>query len=202
MIKDKASHLTLDTLEVYSDGACSGNPGPGGYGYVIRWLSQDKDGNFKDQTYEGSQGFRRTTNNRMEMLGALEGLNTLGTLVWDWKASKVERVGVFTTIKVISDSSYMCSGFTKGWVRVWKKKNWITSSNQPVKNIDLWIQIDNTIEELQKRLNLTTRFIHIPGHKGWYFNERCDELAQAAARQPKDKLAVDEIYEKQTVYGR
>ncbi len=146
-------------VTIYSDGACLGNPGPGGYGTVLLFGTHRK---------ELSAGFQRTTNNRMELLGAIVGLETL---------TRPCRVALW------SDSQYLIHAMTKGWLASWQQRGWRTAGKQPVKNRDLW-------ERLLRALGEHTIAWHwVRGHTGDAENERCDQLAVAAASGPE--LAVD-----------
>lgn len=138
-----------DVIHIWSDGACSGNPGPGGWGTVV----------FNDGQYqEYSGGAVKTTNNIMEMTGALEGIRTTAP------GSKI----VITT-----DSQYLLNGITK-WIHGWKRKGWKKADGKPVLNKELWIALD---EETRKR---SVEWKWIKGHAGHEHNERCDELARNA----------------------
>jgi len=192
-MKDKVSELEPNTIEIYSDGASSPNPGRGGYGYIIRYLLSDEGCDPRENIIEGSAGYRSTTNQRMEMMGALNAINYLGNMIFACKLSGDKKVDVFRHVKIISDSSYLCSGFTKGWVNMWKVRYWLKSNGKPVLNRDLWEEIDSGVTSLKRKFGLDTRFIHVQGHKGWVFNEACDKLA-VQARQSKD-LMIDSIYE-------
>lgn len=142
----------MSELILYSDGGCSGNPGPGGWGFVI-----------VDGTSETvrSGGEKMTTNNRMELTAVIEALRlVLATASWS-----VLPVAVFT------DSQYVQKGISQ-WISGWKRNGWRTASKDPVKNQDLWIQLD----ELASRLQL--RWVWVKGHAGVHYNEICDELTQ------------------------
>ncbi|MCL4221452.1 MAG: ribonuclease HI [Phycisphaerales bacterium] len=141
-------------VELFTDGACSGNPGPGGWAFILRHPASGKE-------IERAGGEAETTNNRMELMAVIEGLSTLS------KASIVD---------LHSDSQYVLKGLEE-WLDSWKKRGWRTADKKPVKNEDLWHRLD----ELQSRHEI--RFHWIRGHKGHPENERCDELAVAAARQ-------------------
>ena len=134
--------------EIWTDGACSGNPGPGGWGVVI------KDGANSRDLYGGE---RETTNNRMEMMAVIESLRAL---------KKPCHVDLYT------DSVYVKDGVTK-WLAGWKAKGWKTAAKKPVKNQDLWEQIDSEIA----RHDVTWHWVK--GHDGHPENERADELARA-----------------------
>lgn len=134
-------------IEVYTDGAAKGNPGPGGYGIVMRFGKHEK---------ELSQGYRRTTNNRMELLALIVALEQLKTNEHP--------------IVVYSDSKYVIDSITQNWVQGWVKKGF-----KGKKNKDLWLRY------LAVSKNLKLRFVWVKGHNGHPENERCDQLAVAAA---------------------
>ena len=142
------------TVTIYTDGACTGNPGPGGYGVVLLASGQRK---------ELSGGFSRTTNNRMELTAAIEGLRALK------QPSKVT---------LYSDSRYLVDGMTKGWARSWRARGWKRSSREPALNADLWAQL----LELSEKHQVT--FVWLRGHAGDPENERCDQLSVQAASRP------------------
>lgn len=144
-------------IALYTDGSCLGNPGPGGYGAILVYQQHRK---------ELSQGFELTTNNRMELLAAIMGLRTLS-----------EACHVILT----TDSQYVRQGITQ-WIHGWKRNGWKTSNKTPVKNVDLWQQLD---QEIQRH---TIDWRWIKGHSGHPENERCDELAKNAAMSAQ-KLA-------------
>jgi len=149
------------TIYLYTDGAASGNPGPGGYGIVLKC---------GDIRKELSGGFRLTTNNRMELLAVIKGLEAIR-----WENAQVE---------VYSDSTYVVKALTEGWLDTWVAKGW-----KKVKNPDLW----QSFLPLYKKHKVS--FHWIKGHAGHPENERCDRLAVAAYGQPD--LPVDEGYEAQ-----
>ena len=145
----------MQEVQIYSDGACSGNPGPGGYGTILVCGTHEK---------ELSGGEARTTNNRMELLGAIMGLKAL-------------RFPCKVTLT--SDSRYLVDGITKGWAKKWKQNNWIKPDKKPALNVDLW-------EELLALLDVhEVSLVWVKGHKGHPYNERCDRLAVAASEQYK-----------------
>ena len=152
----------MKKVELYTDGACSGNPGKGGYGTVLRYNGREK---------ELSKGFRLTTNNRMELLGAIAGLEALNEPC---------------EVDLCSDSKYLVDAVTKGWVYGWQKKGWKKSDGKPALNVDLW----------KRRLELMkvqkVSFTWIKGHAGHPDNDRCDKLAVAA--YSGDDLYEDENY--------
>ncbi|MBZ0150985.1 MAG: ribonuclease HI [Planctomycetes bacterium] len=144
-------------VTIYSDGACLGNPGPGGYGTVLLAGKHRK---------ELSQGFQRTTNNRMELLGAIVGLEALTRPC---------------AVTLWSDSQYLIHALTKGWLDGWQRRGWRTAAKEPVKNRDLWERLLRAIGEH------TVDWRWVRGHTGDVENERCDQLAAAAANAP-DRL--------------
>jgi len=145
----------LTKVEIYTDGACSGNPGPGGYGVVIRFT--DSAGVLHEK--ELSKGFPSTTNNRMEVSAAIAALKEL---------NRPCRVDLY------SDSQYLCRAFNEGWIRTWKAQDFRRGKSSEVKNIDLWEEL----LEVMKPHQVT--FIWVKGHAGNPVNERCDRLAVAA----------------------
>ncbi|WP_294229096.1 ribonuclease HI [uncultured Shimia sp.] len=140
-------------LIAYTDGACSGNPGPGGWGTLM----QAKDGDTVMKERELKGGAADTTNNKMELMAAIMALETL------------ERP---STITVVTDSTYVKNGVT-GWIFGWKKNGWKTAAKKPVKNVDLWQRLDAA----QARHTVTWEWVK--GHAGHPENERADELARA-----------------------
>lgn len=150
------------SVTIYSDGACLGNPGPGGYGTVML---------FGEHRKELSAGFRRTTNNRMELLGAIVG---------------IEALAEPCNVQLWSDSQYVVNAMTKGWIEGWQKKGWKNSKKEPVANQDLWQRMLRAVDGHE----FDWRWVR--GHSGDVENERCDELAVAAANAPD--LAEDTGY--------
>ena len=137
----------IKKVEIFSDGACSGNPGPGGYGVILR---------FGEHIKELSGGEHETTKNRMELTGVIKGLDALK-----------EPCEVTLT----TDSKYVVDSITKGWVYGWKSKGWKKSDGKPALNVDLWEQL---LPLLQKH---KVSFVWVKGHAGHPENERCDKLA-------------------------
>ena len=136
-------------VEIYTDGACRGNPGPGGWGVLLRYENKEK---------EISGAELATTNNRMELTAAIQSLNAL---------KKSCNVSLYT------DSKYVQNGITT-WIKNWRIRNWKTSSGSPVKNKDLWQQLDLALKRHQ------VDWHWVQGHSGHIFNERVDELARLA----------------------
>ncbi|EJV7123259.1 ribonuclease HI [Escherichia coli] len=143
-------------MKIFSDGSCLKNPGgPGGYGIVLQYRGEER---------EFSDGFHSTTNNRMEMMGALIGL---------------ERLKYPCNVILHSDSQYLKNGMTQ-WMKWWKRNGWMTSDKKPVKNVDLWKRLD----EAASRHNV--RWKWVKGHAGHRENEICDRLAKIAAFSAAD----------------
>ena len=140
----------MKQVQIYTDGSCLGNPGPGGYGAVLI---------FNQHRREISQGFKNTTNNRMELLAAIEALKLLK-----------ERCSVDLT----TDSQYVKDGINQ-WIHNWRKNGWRTSNKKPVKNADLWQLLDAQVQKHQ------VSWHWVKGHSGHPENERCDDLARTAA---------------------
>ena len=142
-------------VRLFSDGASKGNPGPGGFGTILQYV--DTAGKLHEREYSG--GETETTNNRMELMGVITGLEALN------RPCEVE---------VISDSKYVTDAFNQNWIEGWLKKGWRSSSGE-VKNIDLWKRLLKAAEPHE------LKFIWVKGHAGHPENERCDKLATAYA---------------------
>jgi ribonuclease HI len=142
----------MEEVTIYTDGACEGNPGPGGYAAIV-----DRKGRRRELT--GSEP--RTTNNRMELLAVITGLRSLEEP---------------SAVKVVTDSQYVANGM-KSWIHNWRRKGWKTASGTPVKNRDLWEELD----ELSRKHRV--RWEWIRGHNGHPENERADTLAREAIRE-------------------
>lgn len=151
---------------IYTDGSSRGNPGPGGYGAIVRYGSH---------TRELAQGYVTTTNNRMEILAAIAGLEIL---------KEPCRVTVY------SDSRYLVDTQTKGWVEGWKKLGWRKKDKSAVKNVDLWMRLERAAEGHQ------ILWQWVKGHAGHEMNERCDILATEAADGLRGGLLLDEGFQK------
>lgn len=152
-------------VEIYTDGACSGNPGKGGYGAVLRF--KKSTGEYIKK--ELSQGYELTTNNRMELLAVIIALETLK---------------MPCNITLTSDSKYVLDALTKNWVDSWQANGWRNASKKPVKNIDLWKRL---LEAMKPH---KIDFVWVKGHNGHEFNEICDKLAVDAYNS--ENLIVDE----------
>ena len=146
--------MQMKKVIIYTDGACLGNPGPGGYGVVLLYNGHRK---------EISGGFRLTTNNRMEIYAAIAGLGALNCNC---------EVTLFT------DSRYLADAMNKGWVRRWKANGWMRNNKDKALNTDLWEKLLDLCEKHK------VKFIWVKGHDGNPENERCDELSTSAARLP------------------
>lgn len=144
-------------VRIYTDGSARGNPdGPGGYGTILSYI----DGNGTEHVKELSAGYKKTTNNRMELMAAIVGLEAL-----------VKPC----TVELYSDSQYLVNAFNQNWIDGWIKKGWKRGKNEPVKNVDLW----KRLLEAMKPHEVT--FVWVKGHAGHAQNERCDCLATSAA---------------------
>ena len=151
-------------VTLYTDGACSGNPGVGGYGAILVHV----DANGIKHEKEFSQGYKMTTNNQMELLAVIVGLEALKKPC---------------NVMVYSDSKYVVDAFNNKWIDGWIAKGWKTASKSPVKNVDLWKRL------LAAKKAHDVEFIWVKGHAGHEYNERCDSLAVTAAK--KDDLKTE-----------
>lgn len=149
------------TIEIYTDGACLGNPGRGGWAYVI--INKDTD----TEIFRANGSEKITTNNRMELSAVINALKKIQT----------EQITEYTTLSVYTDSQYVQQGISS-WIIKWKKNNWKTATKQPVKNQDLWQELD----ALSAVLN--PKWLWVRGHSGNKYNELCDTLA-VSAMKPK-----------------
>jgi len=154
----------MPEVAMYTDGGCIDNPGPGGYGVILL---------HKDHCKELSGGFRRTTNNRMEIFAAIKGLEALRSRC---------RVTIY------SDSQYLVNAIEEGWARRWQANNWWRNRQERAINPDLWERLLSLVDKHE------VRFKWVRGHAGHAENERADELARTAALGKH--LAVDEMYER------
>lgn len=138
----------MQKVIIYTDGACSGNPGPGGWGAILM---------YNDVKKEISGGEKNTTNNKMELMAAISALNMLK---------------MPCEVELYSDSAYLINCFQNNWLDGWKKKGWINSKKEKVKNIELWKELDR-LSQIHK-----IKWIKVKGHADNEFNNRCDELAR------------------------
>ena len=144
----------LKKVIIYTDGACQGNPGPGGYGVVLLYNEKRK---------ELSAGYRLTTNNRMELSAAIAGL---------------EALRYPCDVTIYTDSKYVADGITLGWAKSWRRNGWRRSTKEPAINPDLWAKLLELCEYHR------VKFVWVKGHAGNTENERCDELSVEAAKGP------------------
>ena len=138
-----------EDVEIFTDGACSGNPGPGGWGVLLRFGDEEK-------TLSGAEW--ETTNNRMELMAAIQGLEALNRPC---------------RVKLVTDSKYVQTGMTE-WIASWKQRAWRTANRQPVRNVDLWQWLDKSAARH------TIQWVWVRGHSGHLENERVDRLAREA----------------------
>ena len=150
--------MALKHVDIFTDGACSGNPGPGGYGVLLRFGNNEK---------QLSGGFKETTNNRMELLAAITGLKDL--------KEKCE-------VSLYTDSQYVANGINKGWAKGWRAKGWKRSGNEPALNPDLWGELLDLIDMHNVQI------IWVKGHAGHPENELCDRLAVEAAKKAQNSV--------------
>lgn len=143
----------MKKIDIYTDGACSGNPGPGGYGVVLLYNGKRK---------ELSAGYRSTTNNRMELLAVIQGLKEL--------KENCE-------VNLYSDSKYIVDAVNKGWLNKWKNNNWMRNKTEKALNVDLWQKLIKLLEVHK------VEFIWVKGHANNVENERCDTLARKALQE-------------------
>ena len=143
----------MKNVEIFTDGACSGNPGPGGWGAVLRYKTTEK---------EISGGSSKTTNNRMEMTAVIEALKLLKEPC---------------TVTLYSDSQYICNAISKGWAKKWRSNNWMRNKTEAALNPDLWEILLDLCDKHEVRI------VWIKGHAGHPENERCDRLAVAQAKK-------------------
>lgn len=143
----------MKEVTIYTDGACSGNPGPGGYGVVLMYGTARK---------ELSAGYRLTTNNRMEVLAVIRGLEALKEPC---------------QVNLYSDSRYVVDAIEKGWVVKWRSNHWMRNNKERASNVDLWEKLLTLLEKHR------VKFIWVKGHADNPGNERCDELARLAIQQ-------------------
>lgn len=147
----------MKQVTIYTDGACSGNPGPGGWGAVLLYKDEQKE-------IYGSEA--DTTNQRMEIKAVIEALRTLKVSNWD--------------VVVYSDSAYVVNAIEQKWIENWQKNGWKNSKKEPVANQDLWQEL---ISQMQKN---RVRMVKVKGHAGNTWNERCDQLARQGVKENRE----------------
>ena len=140
----------MKEIQVYTDGACSGNPGPGGYGAILVWNGHEK---------ELSEGFAETTNNRMELTAVIVAL---------------EAIKLPCKVTVTSDSKYVVDAIEKGWLDSWRRHGWRKADGKPALHAELWERLYTQLERHE------VSFVWVKGHAGHPYNERCDRLAVGA----------------------
>lgn len=145
----------MKEVQIYTDGACRGNPGPGGWGAILVFGEHEK---------ELTDGEASTTNNRMELLGAIRALEVLKYPC---------------NVTITTDSKYLCDAINKGWAQSWKANGWKRSNKEPAANPDLWERLLSLLEVHE------VKFTWVKGHAGHPYNERCDALATASADKYK-----------------
>ena len=157
-------------IKLYTDGACSGNPGHGGWGCILSAILPN------GQLYETKHcaGYRLTTNNRMELISVIEGLT---------------HINGAHDVEVISDSKYVCDAFNQHWIDGWRKNNWTKGKNGKLPNADLWRTLWNLVT-----MQNSVKFTWVKGHNGHPYNEECDRLAVCAA-STKEQWQIDTNYE-------
>ena len=143
----------MQKVIIYTDGACSGNPGPGGWGTILM---------YKEHKKELSGGCKNTTNNIMEITAVLEGLKALKT---------------DCEVEIYSDSAYVVNAFNSHWIESWKKNGWKNAQKEDVKNKELWQELDILVQKYK------AKFIKVKGHSDNKYNNRCDELARNAIKK-------------------
>ena len=152
----------MKKVSIYTDGACSGNPGPGGWGAILLYGPHEKAIN----------GFsEHTTNNRMELFAAIEALGMLKQPC---------------SVDLYTDSAYLCNAFNQGWLVAWERNGWKNSKKQPVENADLWRMLLNLCAEHD------VRWHKVPGHADNEYNNRCDALARAAISEYRAKARAEQ----------
>ncbi len=166
--KPAATGLATDIQSIYTDGACSGNPGPGGWGTVIYYVS--------GEVRELGGYAAATTNNRMEMQAAIAALEFILT------------TGQTTPLVLLTDSEYVKNGITK-WIKGWKQKDWKTSTGKPVLNQDLWEELDDAHIKVNRQLKKNLEWQYVRGHVGNVGNERADAIARAFSQGRQPQLA-------------
>lgn len=163
-------------VTIFTDGSCLGNPGSGGWAAILKYTELQKDKIIPEERIL-SGGYRLTTNNRMELMAAIKGLQ------------KVLEITRIKKIEIVSDSQYLCNAFEQGWIKNWKKQGWRRKNNGLIANADLWQTLDTLIEG--NKFNI--KFTWVRGHNGHPLNEKCDFLANREAG--KHNLPMDQGYE-------
>lgn len=153
-------------IRVFTDGACSGNPGPGGWGAIVC---------MPNDNIELSGGQQNTTNNRMELLAVLESLKCLATKVKEY---------AFNRIEIYSDSAYVVNAINQKWLKKWNSNGWKTLQGTEIKNIDIWSKMHDILSRY-KKAQIDVNFIKVKGHSGIEQNERVDKIAKKEVQKLK-----------------
>lgn len=180
-------------IELYTDGAAKSNGnGPAGLGYIIKYWNLEEGSEIPlSKEIEYSEGYRLSTNNRMEILAGIKGLQNIIQLIKDGILVGAKQVTIF------SDSEYFCNSVNHKWLDKWMQNNWMTSGfngkqSTPVKNKDLWELVIEVRSELQS-LGINLTMTHVKGHSDNEMNNRCDVLASTAANNTN--RSIDQVYE-------
>lgn len=168
---------SIQEIIVYTDGACSGNPGPGGYAWILQ-----SDG----KEYECVDIANDTTNNRMELSAVASALNFI--LEKFKKSNSKDKIKV----KIYCDSKYICDAINQGWLKYWANNDWKKKDKTPVKNTDLWMDIYSSLQAID------TEFLWVEGHNGNELNEYCDKLAHNAALRTIEPHLIDNVQEEKS----
>lgn len=167
----KLKENKIMNIKIYTDGACSSNPGPGGWGCVLQAVLPN--GQLFEREHSG--GYRMTTNNRMELIAIINGFAFIN--------------GVGHDVEVISDSKYVCNAFNNGWINNWRMNNWTKGKNGRLPNADLWRTLWNLVT-----MQRNVKFTWVKGHENTKLNNKCDKMA-VAARKDTAHLELDFGYE-------
>lgn len=148
-------------VKIYTDGACSYNPGPGGYAALLC---------MKNETIKVSGGEKETTNNRMELKAVVEALSKVLNMIFQ-EDVKIEK------LEIISDSAYVVNSVNQNWINIWKNNGFKNSKGEDIKNVDLWLEFDEK-KQTAEFIGIDILFTKIKGHSGNYFNELVDKIAK------------------------
>lgn len=174
-------------IEIYTDGSSLGNPGQSGLGYIIKYWEMPEENEMPiSKEVEGKQGFRLSTNNRMEIMAGLYGIRAAIDLI---KKESIDS----KIVSLMSDSSYFCDAVNKRWIDKWSQNGWITSTQFPVKNKDLWEKVIEILKEVHN-MGIVINISHVMGHNGNENNEKADKLAVSASKDTANHI-IDEVYE-------
>ena len=186
-------------IELYTDGSSLRNPGSSGLAYLIRyWEDTTNEGTPEPKIIEGSDSYRLSTNNRMEIMAVICGMNNIIHMMETGTFAGYYQINLFT------DSEYVANAINQNWISKWVSNNWMTSgfkgsNSKPVKNKDLWQQIID-IQDKLKSLGISWTISHVKGHSDNEFNNRCDQLAVQASNNTTNQK-IDVGYESTTTIG-